>query len=300
MAIRMARLLRAAIGRGRLVVAAGSADAFLASYPKSGRTWFRFILANYLNEAAQLGLTLDLHNMFAVLPNFDLDRVRGIPAFRGAGKPQMPRVLVTHQPYRRLLCRNRPIVFMVRDPRDVMVSSYFHATRHKHRFTGDLAAFLRDQRQGLPHLIAYLNGWAAGLLRHPHHVVTYERLSTEPEVVTGETFVFLGVPVDDGLVRRAVAASGFDAMRALEVAGGIPAHDYDRSDNDSLRMRRGKIGGYADYMAPDDIAWLQASCAAGLSLAAQRLIAATGFPVTAAPPAARPGPIGFTAVGLSR
>jgi hypothetical protein len=52
MTIGLARMLRKEFGRSRLMLAAGSAAAFLASYPKSGRTWFRFILANYLNTAA--------------------------------------------------------------------------------------------------------------------------------------------------------------------------------------------------------------------------------------------------------
>ena len=281
MAARVARQLRALVGRARLIVAAGGADAFLASYPKSGRTWFRFILANYFNAAAGLGLDLSLHNMFGVVPNFDLDRVRGIPAFRGAGHRRAPQVLVTHLPYRRLLYRNRPVVFMVRDPRDVMVSAYFHASRHKHRFTGELPEFLRDSRQGLPNLIAYLNGWAAGLTRHRHHIVTYERLTVEPEVVAAETLTFLGVPVDGALVRGAVVASSFEAMRALELDAGIPAHDYDRSDGESLRMRRGKAGGFADYMRQDDIVWLHTTCAASLSPAACKLVAATGYAIGA-------------------
>jgi alcohol sulfotransferase len=297
MTVRLARALRRALARGRLMLAAESADAFLASYPKSGRTWFRFILANYLNMAAGLGVDVDLRSMFAILPNFDLDPVRGIPAFRGAGHQQVPKVLVSHLPYRRLLYRRRPVVFMVRDPRDLMVSAYFHATRHKHRFSGDASAFLRDPRQGLPHLIAYLNGWAAGLARHRHHVVTYERLSAEPEAVTAETLAFLGLPVDAGIVRRAVAASRFETMRSLELTEGIPAHAYDRSDTESLRMRRGKVGGFADYLAPSDIAWLETTCVARLHPAARRLVAATGCTLGASSPPPRPETPGIAAVG---
>ena len=301
MAARVARLLRAAVGRARLIVAAGAADAFLASYPKSGRTWFRFILANYFNAAAGLGLDLSLHNMFGVVPNFDLDPVRGIPAFRGAGHRRAPQVLVSHLPYRRLLYRSRPVMFMVRDPRDVMVSAYFHASRHKHRFTGDSPDFLRDPRQGLPHLIAYLNGWAAGLAAAP---APYRDATSDCRPSrrrsTAETLTFLGVPVDGGLVRRAVAASRFEAMRALELEEGIPAHDYDRSDGESLRMRRGKVGGFADYLRQDDIVWLRAECAARLSSAAQRLVVATLRQVTSTPPDASPKPSRLRAVELSR
>ena len=57
------------------------ADAFLVSYPKSGRTWFRFVLSNYFAHAFNLDTDVDLHSMFKIMPNFDGDPVRGIPAF---------------------------------------------------------------------------------------------------------------------------------------------------------------------------------------------------------------------------
>jgi alcohol sulfotransferase len=265
------RATRQALIRARLAAAAGGATAFLASYPKSGRTWLRFILANYLNETAGLGVSVDLHTMFAVVPNFDYDPVRGLPAFHFKGRAQMPLVPVTHYPYSRFLFRGRPIVFMIRDPRDVMVSSYFHATRHKHRFKGDIAGFLRDQGLGLPHLIRYLNGWADGIAQHRHLVLSYERLSADPEAATAEVLTFLDYPIDNAALRRAVKASRFETMREREMTEGIPAHEYDRGDEESRRMRRGKVGGFADYLQPADLAAIEAGCTSGLNPAAKAL-----------------------------
>jgi alcohol sulfotransferase len=272
------RIWRRARNRARLLVAAGRADSFLASYPKSGRTWFRYILSNYLDLAGGLGVGVDLHSMFAVVPNFDFDPVRGVPAFRFADRrPDVPLVLVSHHAYRRLLFRGQPVMFMVRDPRDVMVSAYFHATRHKHRFAGDMGAFLRDPKQGLPALMGYLNAWAEGLPRHRHLVLSYERLSADPEAATAEALSFLGCPVEAGALHRAVEASRFEAMREREIEGGIPAHDYDRGDDESLRMRRGKVRGFADYLQAGDVALIEADCTAGLTPAAKALLTPTGF-----------------------
>lgn len=279
------RAWRRAQDRVLLGAATARSRAVLASYPKSGRTWFRFVLANYLDDALGLGVGVDLHSMFAVLPNLDRDPMRGLPAFRFPGRPDVPLVPVSHHPYQRSLFRGRaPVVLMVRDPRDVMVSAYFHATRHKHRFAGDIASFLRDPKQGVPGLIRYLNGWAAGLdrHRHPRLVLSYERLSADPEAETTRALVFLGCPADPGAVRRAVAASRFEAMRERELAEGIPAHEYDRGDGESLRMRRGKVAGFADYLGPADVAALEAAIAAGLTPAAMALLAETGFPPAAA------------------
>lgn len=259
-----------------LAGAAASTDAFLASYPKSGRTWFRFILANYFAAAAKLDIDVSLHNMFAVLPNFDFDPVRGLPAFGFGGQPGVPLISVSHRPYEQLLFRRRPVVFMVRDPRDVLVSAYFHATRHKHRFSGGMHDFLNDPSQGLPALLRYLNGWAAGLTRHRHHLLSYERLSADPAGSTAQVLTFLGVGIDHGALARAIELSHFETMRDRERREGIPAHDYDRSDGESLRMRRGKAGGYIDYLSDGEIALIEAACTAKLTPAAKELVAATG------------------------
>jgi alcohol sulfotransferase len=273
------RLWRKASRPLNLALAAGTADAFLASYPKSGRTWFRFILSNYFNLACRLNVQVDLHSMFRIIPNFDFDPVRGIPAFAFRGNGQPPLILVTHEAHRSMLFRRAAMIFMVRDPRDVLVSAYFHATRHKHRFAGDINQFIADDDQGLPALIRYLNGWAAGLARHRHFVLSYERLSVEPEAATSDVLRFLGCEVDEGAVGAAIAASRFEAMRDRELADGIPAHDYDRSDGESLRMRRGKVHGFDEYLSSEHVRWIDACCSSGLSPAAKMILQRSGMDV---------------------
>lgn len=279
------RLWRRVSNRISLGMAAASADAFLASYPKSGRTWFRFILANYFSIAAGLGRDVTLHSMFAIVPNFATDEARGIPAFQFREKrPDVPLILVSHNSYRWRVFLSRPVIFMVRDPRDVMVSAYFHATRHKHRYANDISSFLRDPREGLPRLIRYINGWATGLEGHRHLLLSYEHLSAEPETATAGVLRFLGRPVDVQAVAQAVERSRFDVMRDLERREGLPAHSYDTSDDEALRMRRGKPGGFADYLTRADLGFIENTLAAGLIPAAKALLLGTGYRAGGLPP----------------
>lgn len=261
-----------------LLASATSADGFLASFPKSGRTWFRFILANYFDTAAGLGVGVDLHKMFSVVPNFDRNPIRGVAAFHFQGRqPHVPLILVTHHGYRRSLFLGRPVIFMVRDPRDIMVSAYFHATRHKNRYCGTISDFLRDSQQGLPLLIRYLNGWAAGLRNHSHFILSYETLSTDPATATAKVLTFLGCGIDAAALRQAVEASRFEAMRNHEKIEGIPAHCYDREDQESMRMRRGKVGGFTDYLRPSDVVAIETICNTRLTPAAKMLLAGVGM-----------------------
>lgn len=270
---RVARRIRK---RVRLTSHAASADAFLVSYPKSGRTWFRFILSHYFAAVAGGCDPVDLRNMFSIVPNYDLDTVRGLPAFRFANG-QIPKVLVSHLDYRASRFLMRPVVMMVRDPRDVLVSAYFHATRHKHRFEGDIGAFIEDSDQGAPGLIHYLNGWAAGLKRRRHCILSYEDLSADPILQTRRVLEFLGCAVDRGSLEKAVTAAQFDAMQSRERVEGIPAHDYDRGDDESLRMRRGKAGGFLDYLSEQQADRIIGLCRSRLSPGAKDLLVPTGL-----------------------
>lgn len=255
----------------------GRIDAILASYPKSGRTWFRFILSSYLAGAFGLKPAPDLHSMFRVMPNFDMDPVRGLPAFAFARhQPRPPLVAVSHLPYSRLRFRSLPVIFMLRDPRDVMVSSYFHATRQKHRFSGDIDGFLGHPDQGVASLTRYLNGWAAGLQHRRHILVSYEDLSRDPQGQTERVLGFLGLKADPQALAQAVEAARFQKMQELERATGLPGHDYDRSDGESLRMRRGKVGGFADYLSPDQIRLVEAACDRQLTPGAKALLRPAG------------------------
>ncbi|MFD1797572.1 sulfotransferase domain-containing protein [Paracoccus aurantiacus] len=248
-------------------------DAILASYPKSGRTWFRYILSSYIARLYKLEPAPDLHTMFRVLPNFDLDPVRGLPAFAFADhKPKPPLIAVSHLRYARRWFRSYPTVFMVRDPKDVLVSAYFHATRQKHRFSGDIDAFLVDPKQGISSLTEYLNGWAAGLSDRPHIVISYEKLSSDPVTETAKVLAFLGLEENPDMLNAAIETASFKRMLNLELKSGLPGHEYDRSDSENLRMRRGKVGGFGDYLTEAQIALIDDTCARNLTPEAKALL----------------------------
>lgn len=259
-----------------LRAAAARADAFLVSYPKSGRTWLRYLMSCYFASHAELGFEPDLTTTFRVLPNFDRDPVRGIDAFVGeARRDRMPLVLVSHLTYTRRLFLRQPVIFLVRDPRDVIVSAYFHATRHKKVFSGDIDAFLNNTRYGLPALLQFLNGWADGLEGRRHIIVSYEHMLREPEKAVVAILSFLNVEEHSGLLRNAIAAAQFDRMRDKERDQGIPGHDYDRTDTLSRRMRSGKAGGHAEWLTSAQSALILSRCQRELTPRAQALLAST-------------------------
>jgi Sulfotransferase domain len=283
-AVRMTKLFRV---RRFMNGAAREVDSLIASFPKCGRTWLRFALANYFAEAMRLEVVPDLHSMFRIIPNFDGDPVRGLPAFAYAqARPSLPVVCVTHAPAK--ITPGLPVIFLVRDPRDVVVSNYFHSTRHKNRFSGTIDEFIADPDYGLTAYISYLNSWAEFLGTTRHHVTSYELMSSDAETEMRKLLGFLSVSIDDQALSLALRRSTFESMQTQERVKGIPAHRYDRSDGESMRMRRGVAHGFRGYLTSEQVDRIDQHCRRDLSRAARQLMSEYSLAVEAEAAAQKP------------
>jgi hypothetical protein len=82
--------------------------------------------------------------------------------------------------------------------------------------------------------------------------------------VPNETFEalleFLHIAVDRQTLASAIEKSSFESMRAMEKAGNVPTIPSsglkvfatgDLNNPDSYHVRRGKVGGYQDYLDSD-------------------------------------------------
>lgn len=159
--------------------------------------------------------------------------------------------------------RNRRIVFLVRDPLDAIVSNYFQASMTDGVFKGDMKAFLRDPQWGLARLLAFNAGWHAARNRfRDFHLVRYETMVERTADELASIIDFMKLP---NIARSDIAASAernrFETMKQREVAGDLYRQYGDRfsqggrSDDEGLKVRRGKIGGYRDYLDESDIAF---------------------------------------------
>jgi alcohol sulfotransferase len=257
--------------------AAPSVDAFLVSYPKSGRTWLRYLLSCYFADIAKLDFEPDLRNTFHIHPNFDRDAERGLPVFIGRERAVgFPLIAVSHRQFERRLFAGRPTIILVRDPRDVCVSAYYHETRHKHRFAGSVAEFIEDETYGVPAIVRYHNGWAEGLVGNRSLVISYEAMSNSTDATIRRILEFLDQPVDETALANAIEKARFSKMQKTEKKTGIPGHEYDRSDKDSLRVRKGKVGGFADTMSSAEADRVLSICAETLIPAAKVLMRQSG------------------------
>lgn len=232
-------------------------DAILVSIPKSGRTWVRTFLCAYFCEKVGQPFTLEpeqfqgvpriiyTHDLFEQRTKADSwDRLRGKYLI-----PQRERT-------------RHPVIFLARDPRDAFVSLYIQLTRRTKETPDELkqmsaSALLRDPAFGIESVIEIMNSWLAEWSGHERFLLLrYETLRAAPAPVFRELLQLLGErTVQETILAKALEFSDFGHMKKLESAGAFDSKILragDAEDPESFKVRRGTIGGYVDYLSPND------------------------------------------------
>ena len=245
------------------------ADAYLISFPKCGRTWLRVMLGRALYQHAGID-DLKPDGTRLLYPE-GMEQLREIPrvSFTHDGKPTRRPVEKIERDKSRYA--GKSVVLLIRDLRDVAVSYYFHETRRTKRFypdwevaefQGEISDFLHSSVGGVDHFIRFYNIWADNRdVPDDLLLLKYEEIHGQPCASLQQLLAFLGFPeVPESTVEDAVEFASFDKMRNMEKEGTFAHPHYmqpgDRGDEDSYKVRRGKVGGYVDYLSPQDIDWL--------------------------------------------
>lgn len=235
-------------------------EIYVLSYPKCGRTWLRLMIGKALDEHYQLNAANPM----------ELGRMHALD-------PAIPRIRVTHEHAHRAEAietgkqrfRDKTVVFLVRDPRDVVVSMYFEASRRSTLFQGTIGEFIRQKVGGLDAILDYYNVWAnaAGVPRQ-FHLVRYEDLHRTPATVLAGVLEAMQLPVRPAAIDGAIGFSKFDNMRKLETAnafGSDRLKPANAGDAESFKTRKGKIGGYREYFSAADLEYVNSRIATRLS-----------------------------------
>src|SRR5437899_5926910 len=234
-------------------------QAIILSIPKSGRTWVRTFLCAYFCKRYGREFTLKperygepgiprlifSHDCFEHRTKGDLwDRIRG-------------KYLVPKKELRRA-----KIVLLVRDPRDCFVSLYVQMTRRdpsapakfKQETVSDL---LRDKGFGIRAIVKTMNDWLNEFSgRENFMMIRYESLRASPAENFRDVLATLGETAPDmSIFQAALDFSQFENMKKLEAAGAFDSkilRPGDVRDPESFKVRRGKVGGYREYLSAQD------------------------------------------------
>jgi hypothetical protein len=241
------------------------ADLVVLSLGKSGRTWLRAMISHLYHQRQGI----PEHQLIGFDNFYRLDRA--IP--RILFTHDLPRDPWNHRPDREEPFRGKRVLLLVRDPRDVAVSMYFHyakrspaTTRARLGLPGDMlrdllvADFMLELSVGrLEYYVDALNDWAGRLrsLPEPGLVVRYEDLHADPEGTLRRVAAFLGGGFTDAQVRRAVAFASLESLREKErrdYFGEDRLRPGEADDPDSYKVRKGEVGSWRTHLTPEQAA----------------------------------------------
>lgn len=237
-------------------------EVFVFSFPKSGRTWLTVLIG----KALCLHYGYPEENIPRTLAFTKKIKAERDPAIRVTGFGH-DRSSLDHKLHYREMSGDKSefagkdVIFLVRDPKDVVVSYYFQATKRNKVFAGSLSEFVRDETMGIRKVLAFNKNWYDNRdVPRRFQLFTYEQMHEDPHGVLRTTLEIMGVAgVTDAVIDEAVRYGSFDNMRRLEQRNELGAEllkPQDPDDPESFKVRKGEIGGHREYLSDEDIAYI--------------------------------------------
>jgi len=222
-------------------------DVFIVSYPKSGNTWTRFLIANLIYP--------EKHPDFANI-NWLVPDPEGLTR-RDLARLPRPRYLKSHAYFDH---RYPKVIHIVRDPRDVVLSEYYFDIKRE-AIPED---FPKDK---------FVSRFVNGELNHPYGtwgentatwfyargntprllLVTYEALQSDGPHQMARIANFLGISTTPEQITYAIEQSSADRMRELEKKQGHLWSSTKRTRQDKPFVRAAKAGGWKQELSEASI-----------------------------------------------
>jgi hypothetical protein len=207
------------------------------SYPTSGRSWIRYVL-HLLGLEKKIYFHHDgCEFSDSSKPPLALDFAARLATYSDGGR----------------------VVYLSRDPRDVMASLYMQVRgrmRDVFDVDADISAFIRNEYFGAANLRTFDKQWRELCRRGFALHVTYESCHLSLSGVMGEILDWYGLVVSDRELRAACEGAQFQEMRAVELTSRF-AEPWLRPRNGMMKTRRGIVGGHADLLSAADIAYIE-------------------------------------------
>ena len=218
-------------------------DTFLVSYPKSGNTWTRLLIANLLSPDKPA----DFRTINRLVPDPSSETKRHFMTM------PRPRVIKSHFVFDPRYPR---VIYIVRDPRDVVISEYHYQRKTRNiddrypveEYVGRFIAGETYPENGS--WGEHVTGWLAARDGDPRFLlVRYEDLLARPVDEMARIAAFLNILATPQRLEEIVALSSADRMRDLEARQSDASSLMKGSRKDVAFIRTAKSGGWRSNLS---------------------------------------------------
>lgn len=259
---------------------------WLASYPKSGNTWFRVFLSTLLGEATRSD-ELDINDIstggissgrqyFDRYYGFDStlltadeisDRRHNTFLEKSYETYDINRFVKTHEAY--TFHNNQPLlgqpngqlaIYIVRNPLDVIPSYANHqgtdkidkvisqVANPKHGMCLQMHRHMAQIPQHLATWSQHVETWLDQTVM-PVHLMRYEDMIANPFNTFKETLEFAGIIRSDAEIDSAIEATSFEKLQSQEAEKGFK----EKGSKTAAFFRKGKVGSYRESLTEAQI-----------------------------------------------
>lgn len=221
-----------------------SQDVLLASYPRSGSTWFTFLLYESLTQKSAT-----FESTYNGVPGVGRQKV-GPHLLEDGG-----RVVRSHERFHGPVKR---AIYVVRDPRGVALSLYrFRLRREEFSGTFDefFEEFIKGRIQPFGPWESHVGYWLEDVAGEMDiHLVRFEDLRKDPQPVLRAVLEWLGKPADADLIAQAIHNNDVEHMKNKEDREAEGKH-FGGAQNKKIRfVNQGSTSGWDDRLSPDQLA----------------------------------------------
>lgn len=210
-------------------------DVFIVGYPKSGHTWFQYLVCGVVYGVdPRFAPSALVHDLVPDIAYNKYYRRYATPMFFKSHSLPRPEF--------------RRVVYMLRDGRDVMVS-YRHYREVIDRVKYDFLKFVSPEFELYPcHWAAHVEAWMQNPYRAEMLVIKYEDLLSDTVRELGRFCQFVGISRESDHLSAIAEASSFRNLRKKEeqMSFGRPSFPPGK-----FFFRRGVTGSYKDEMPPE-------------------------------------------------
>lgn len=226
-------------------------DIYIVSYPKCGRTWLRVMLQKYLEQQPYTPPKILDKSIICgpdgQLIKFEHDQGSWVPA-----PPKLDKLSFNHAKY-----HDKKVIFLIREPRDILVSSWYHLKYRENIYKKGISDFINDDLVGMPKIIAFMNMWIENKQYIKEFFLkSYEELHNDPLSCFRDLLQFMALPIEPECMEIAIQESSFKKMKQMET-NGILREPWmkpgPKNSKDSMKIRKGRIGSYREELSKGDI-----------------------------------------------